>query len=367
MPKKTSLEGDKNNIKILADASLPELSAFFPAPFTLTLYQTQQELHDLLPFHDILLCRSTLRINEELLANSSIQSVATASSGTDHIDHEYLRQHNITLFDAKGSNARAVADYVVSTLAAHPPSGNLAGVIGVGEVGSRVVERLQAANFNVICFDPFKAQQDTQHHYVTLAELAACDLICLHANLHESAPFPSKHLLNTDFLMQLKSGVTIINASRGGIIDEEALLKTETTITYCTDVYCNEPSIDPRIIDFATICTPHIAGHTIEAKLAAIIQVSQQLHQYYGLTTTTIQAGLPYKGGDPSRKTTSQKTWQEHVLNIYNPMADTLKLKAAMDKQAAFLTQRKAHQHRHDFNCYGINEQDQQCKILLGL
>ena len=350
-------------IKILADASLPALTTLFQTPFDLTLYQTNQDLIDLLPSHHVLLCRSTLRVNACLLSNSSIDCVATASSGTDHIDSKYLNQHNIQLFDAKGSNARAVADYVVSILAVHQPIGKLAGVIGVGEVGSRVVERLQAAGFTVICYDPLKTEWDKKHPYATLAELADCDLICIHANLHESAPFPSKNLINADFIAHLKSGVTMINASRGGIVDEDALLQSSQKIAYCTDVYCNEPSIDPRVINFATVCTPHIAGHSIEAKQAAMVQLSEQLHHYYKLPMTTAFEVSQHREVNDQH---SAITWQDHVKQLYNPLTETQILKSAADKQNAFLTQRKLHQQRHDFNCYAMNTLHQWNKGLLG-
>lgn len=337
-------------VKILADATLPGLPDLFKPPFILTRYHNPDQLHDLLTNHDVLLCRSTLRVDAKLLANSSIQCVATASSGTDHIDSAYLKQRQIRLFDAKGSNARSVADYVVASLAALLQEGTLmgklAGVIGVGEVGSRVVTRLRAIGFDVICFDPVKAQQDNHHVYGTLTDLFACDLICIHANLHESAPFPSKDLLDAAFLAQLKPYVTLINASRGEIVNEEALLAATKPITYCTDVYCNEPSIDPRIVAFSTLCTPHIAGHSIEAKQMAVVQISQQLHQHYGLTMPSVC--LPLSNDLPV--SSLEKKWPERVLDLYDPRLETNALKAAIDKQSAFLVQRKAHQYRHDFH-----------------
>ncbi|HBI22234.1 MAG TPA: 4-phosphoerythronate dehydrogenase [Legionella sp.] len=352
-------------MKILADATLPQLTNLFPRPFTLTGYKTHNEIPKLLTDHEILLCRSTLRVDAALLTNSAIQCVATASSGIDHIDEDYLNQHQIALFDAKGSNARAVADYVVATLAAlqrlGKSAGNLAGVIGIGEVGSRVVERLEAAGFKVVCYDPFKDPQDNRYRYGTLEDLMACDLLCLHPNLHASHPFPSKHLLNARFLNQLKSGVTIINASRGGIVDEEALLASSKPILYCTDVYSAEPSINPRIIDFATLCTPHIAGHSIEAKHAAVVQVSQKIHQHYGLTSPLFELPMPMT------HVAASKHWQDLVLSFYNPMEDTERLKIAVDKKNAFLIQRQAHQFRHDFNQYALSTMNQQIRLLFAI
>ncbi len=351
-------------MKILADATLPNLATLFGEPFALTLYNTQDDLPDLLPMHDILLCRSTLKVTAGLLRNSPIQCVATASSGLDHIDLNYLKQNNIALFDAKGCNASAVADYVVSTLASlHCKSkiiGHKAGVIGVGEVGTRVVARLMAAGYDVICFDPFKANLNDHYPYCSLAELIKCDVLCVHANLHQSYPHPSFHLLGADFLARLKPGTIIINAARGGIVDEEALLRLSNPITYCTDVYNGEPKIRTEIIEFSTLCTPHIAGHSIEAKQAAIISVCQQLYQHYGATLKTQVTRLKNAPILPFTQ-----DWQKCVLYLYNPETDTDLLKAASNKANAFLTQRSTH-HRHNFAIYDTRLLSKQIKALLG-
>jgi len=353
-------------IKILADATLPDLNRLFPQPFALTTYDNFTQVTALLPEHDVLLCRSTLKVTEALLGTSPIQCVATASSGVDHIDTDYLKTKNLVLFDAKGANARAVADYVVSTLAflrrIKPLTGIKAGVIGVGEVGSRVVSRLKAAGLDVICFDPLKETQDPSQHYSSLEELYVCDVLCVHANWHESHPFPSNRLINADFLKHLKPGVTLINASRGNIVDEDALLKTTAPITYCTDVYSNEPFVNEQIIHFATLCTPHIAGHSIEAKQDAVFLLSQKLHHHYGLTpcTTNSSIGVIHPIVSPG------SDWEEVVLSLYNPGIDTTCLKLAKDKKHAFLTRRNAHQFRHDYIIYNTHRMTSLTQQLLG-
>lgn len=355
-------------IKILADASLPGLSELLAPSFSITRYQNQSDVSDLLLNHDILLCRSTLKVNAGLLANSAIQCVATASSGTDHIDSTYLQQNNITLIDAKGSNARAVADYVVATIATlhhlKKSIGTRAGVIGIGEVGSRVVARLQAAGFDVICFDPLKAQENNDYSYASsLADIATCDVISIHANLHETLPYPSNNLINADFLSKLKANTIIINAARGGIIDEKALLTLTKPIIYCTDVYLNEPAINPNIVDFATLCTPHIAGHSIEAKYKAIVDVSQKLHLQFGLPIPSIAKSNTLISNDQG---SNKLSWQACVLALYNPQLETNILKAGIDKTAAFLSLRHAHQSRHDFNIYNLDGINQQTRSILG-
>ena len=353
-------------MKILADASLPHLSTWFAPAFHITRYHSQDEVIDLLPAHDILLCRSTLKVTAELLANTAIQCVATASSGIDHIDADYLSEQGITLVDAKGCNARAVADYVVATLALclreKRVFGKTAGVIGVGEVGSRVVKRLQAAGFHVICFDPLRRARDSDYHFCSLEALASCDLVCIHANLHDTPPYPSVNLLGAAFLRSLKPGTVIINAARGGIVNEVDLLQLATPLTYCTDVYANEPAINPLIVDYAMLCTPHIAGHSLEAKQDAIIQISEKLHHHYGFLQPSVNKRRSTKGLVLS----PHDSWQDCILSLYNPLMETLALKKAPDKQRAFLSLRKAHLTTHNFNVYDARHLPKQTSELLG-
>ncbi|STX43135.1 erythronate-4-phosphate dehydrogenase [Legionella donaldsonii] len=354
-------------MKILADATIPGLVQAFPQPFELTVYKEGENIAELLSGQDILLCRATLKVNEQLLKGHSLRYVATASSGTDHIDSAYLKMHAITLLDAKGSNAVAVADYVIATLAYlqrdHSFQGTKAGLIGVGEVGSKVKERLAAANMEVLCYDPPKSKRDTNFYSITLTELADCDLICVHASLHEEPPYPSRNLINAALLKRLKPGCVIINASRGGIIDEKALLQTPSVI-YCTDVYNNEPFINPEIVNFSRLCTPHIAGHSIEAKYAAVFILSQKLHTCYDLSPPTMGSFLATTANLPPLPET--QSWQDCVLSLFNPVVETNLLKNSSNLAATFTELRKAHKNRHDFCVYNAQLVNQQTRNILG-
>lgn len=336
-------------IKILADATLPHLSRCFPKPFAITPYNTPLELQTMLPDHDVLLCRSTLRVNAALLTHSAIQCVATASSGTDHIDQEVLTSKNIHLFDAKGSNAQAVADYVTATLAwlelNQKITGKRVGLIGAGAVGTQVLQRLMSAGYEVSIYDPYKTSTLALPHAHSLMALSQCDVLCIHPNLHHQTPYPSFNLINADFLSTLKPGVTIINASRGGIVNESDLLNAEHPIHYCTDVFIGEPNINPDIVDFAVLCTPHIAGHSIEAKRDAIIQLSQQLHTYFNLPSPVTLSTSEVLQPDFFKI----NAWQPQALQHYNPYEETRYLKTQPDKKTAFITQRNEHTHRHHF------------------
>lgn len=354
-------------MKVLADVSLPGLLQAFPKPFELTFYKQPEEIPKLLKGQEILLCRSTLKVNETLLKGQALKYVASASSGTDHIDASYLQKNAIELIDARGSNAISVADYVIATLAFLQKykgfSGTKAGVIGIGEVGSQVVKRLIAAGMEVFCYDPPKKELDSTFFSSSLEALTQCDLIAVHANLHDQLPYPSRNLLDEAFLSQLKSEAVIINASRGGLVNEEALLKQKKHLIYCTDVYNNEPRINGKIVDFATLCTPHIAGHSIEAKFKAITMLSQKLHAHYHLRLPT---DIPSVINDLT-VLPANRSWQEAVLSLYNPVDETNLLKASDNLELTFLKLRKAHQNRHDFNSYDAHLTCEQTKKILGL
>lgn len=332
-------------MNILADASLPSLTDAFGEHFKLTLYQNTKELLEFIENQDVLLCRSTLKVNAELFKTTKqcLKFIATASSGIDHIDSNYLQQHQIQLLDAKGCNAVSVADYVLSCLAYLNKhlQGNKLGIIGLGKVGSELLSRLQDSKFEVIAYDPYiiKSQQE---------DLYDCDALCVHAALNHNPPYPSFNLINKAFLAQLKPGCILINASRGGIVNEEDLLTHPKPLLYCTDVYLNEPAIDKRIVDRASLCTPHIAGHSIEAKHNAVVMLSEQLHQIIGKKGACFekaQLNMPVIYQD-------NETWRKKILSFYNPVEETKYLKQAQNKNSAFLELRKQHQKRHDFWVY---------------
>ena len=353
-------------MKILADATLPYLNTLFKNSFQLSTYHSETELHAHLPHHDILLCRSTLNVNAERLKNTTLRCVATASSGIDHIDTHTLEQLGITLLDAKGCNATSVADYIIATLAAleHKghATGKIAGIIGYGEVGSRVAARLTALGFSVIIYDPLKALTDPTFSSCALSDLFNVDLLCLHANLHQDSPYPSHHLIDKHFLQHLNPHAILINAARGELIDEDALLNQPIHFIYCTDVYKNEPRINKALVDYSTLCTPHIAGHSIEAKMNSVVMVAQRIHHYFKLPLPSTPQVRPH----PCRTLSTDPSWQGIVQSLYSPIEDTFILKNEPDIKQAFLERRLAHQYRHDFYTYSLGIQEKKILTILG-
>ncbi len=354
-------------IKMLADASISDVPSVFGAPFHITYFTSHADLIQNMGDHEILLCRSTLRVGPELLMGTAIRCVATVSSGTDHIAERYLKDEQIHLIDAKGANARAVTDYVVACLASlHVHQHVFAqriGVLGVGAVGTAVSSRLRALGLAVSTYDPLRAQWDQDFTTCALEELLSCDLLSVHVNLHDGPRYPTRHLLNAHVLAQLKPGTVIINAARGDVVDESALLACTHPLYYCTDVYRHEPNVRAAIVAYATLCTPHIAGHSIEARTTALQVVSKKIHDWLGLAMLPVSVIK----NTPLVQNSDFSAWQAAILSLYNPVLDTQQLKAASDLPREFSALRKAHQYRHNFNQYAWVNQSAELIAALGL
>lgn len=348
-------------IYVLADATLPHVIRAFPPPFHCHFFDSIESLKERLHEASLLIIRSTLTVNKALFSSkpSKLSVIATASSGIDHIDEPFLQSLGIDCLDAKGSNAHAVADYVLSSMAylslQKKMSIQSVGIVGAGSVGSVVFNRLKALGFHVRFFDPYVDAKEGKVE--TLDELLSSDALCIHANLHDTLPFPSRNLINEKALQKMKPGSVIIQASRGGIVSEKALLKHEKEIYYCTDVFENEPNISNDIVKYSVLCTPHIAGHSIEAKERAVTLLSEKAHAYFGLKPPAFEASPLIHHPQFS----SNDSWMKQMLSLYDPSKET----HAMKMGESFQALRKAHQFRHDFRLFnGLS--DEMKRILSG-
>lgn len=290
---------------------------------------------------DILICRSTLSINEALLKASNVKLVATCTSGTNHIDSNYLNNSGIELIDARGCNAKSVCDYVFASLASlHDTLEDKSiGIIGVGHVGSKVSKFARALGMDVKLYDPPRRESEANFKQSTLNEISQCDIITLHTPLTYSNYHPTYQLIDKKFLSSLKPNATLINTSRGEVIDEEALTACAQPLNTILDVFCHEPHISEAILKKATIATPHIAGHAIEAKQRASVIVYHKICQFLGMT--------PSKSNIiNSESNTATLLSLDKIRKQYNPMLESEKLKKL--GVSSFNVLRKAHL-RHEF------------------
>ncbi|MDE3056995.1 MAG: 4-phosphoerythronate dehydrogenase [Bacteroidota bacterium] len=240
---------------------------------------------------DILVVRSETKVTRELLDGSSVKFVGTATIGTDHVDAEYLRSRHIGFASAPGSNANSVAEYMVASLLllarrkGFSLKGKTIGVVGVGNVGSKVVRNAQAMGMTVLKNDPPLARATGDSSFLPLGELMDADIITLHVPLTKTGPDATHHLFDAPRIHKMKREAILINTARGSVIEGKALLNTLAgghLAGAVLDVWENEPAIDISLLEKADISTSHIAGYSFDGKLAAVRQIYSAACKFFG-------------------------------------------------------------------------------------
>ncbi len=235
---------------------------------------------------EFLITRSTLQVNETLLKNTNVKFVATATTGIEHLDIDYLNENGIRYFGAIGANSNSVAEYLIlAILFAFRHNYNelfekKVGIVGHGNIGSKVAYYLKKMQINYIVCDPFK---DIEQHYDIDFLLKDCDIITLHIPLTKTGKHPTFNLLNKERIKTIKDNALLINTSRGTICDEAELINHSRRLRYIIDTWYNEPSIDKKLVDIALISTPHIAGHSYNGKLNATKMICKELNKLYDM------------------------------------------------------------------------------------
>ena len=263
-------------MKIFYDENMPFAKEFFSDFGELVPFSGRELTAEQVGDADILLVRSITKVNEALLKfNKKLLFVGTATIGIDHIDQEYLLKRKISFSSAPGCNAISVAEYVLSALVilAEQKLFNVfdltVGIIGAGNTGTRLSEKLCALGIKHVMHDPLLEQQGDNRQFVSLSQALACDVVSLHVPLTRSGNFPTFHLLNEERLRALSGNQILINACRGEVIDNQALLalkKQGMKTSIVLDVWENEPDILHALIPYADIATAHIAGYSLEGK-----------------------------------------------------------------------------------------------------
>jgi erythronate-4-phosphate dehydrogenase len=220
---------------------------------------------------DILLIRSKTKVTKDLLINSKVNLIGSCVTGDDHLDKTYLETSNINSYVAKGCNANAVANYVEIVTRSLQKDKRLAlsgfkvAVIGVGRIGSLVSNFMKSLNAEVILCDPLRAKNEDDFPHTALNEIKGVDMICLHTPI-TYGKHSTYHMINKDFLEKQKPGSILLNAGRGEAINSNDLKQYGQHMLWCLDVFESEPKIDLDIVKSSYFVSPHIAGHSIEAK-----------------------------------------------------------------------------------------------------
>lgn len=276
-------------IRIVSDENIPAVEHYLGPLATVRRIGGREISCDHLQDADALLVRSVTRVDEELLEGSAVRFVGTTTSGTDHIDLAYLRGQGIGFAHAPGANANSVVEYVLAAVAEAGQflervlAGGTVGVVGYGVIGSAVAARFTALGIRCRVYDPWLDQHAIPDP-APLAGILSCDIVTLHPELTLEQPWPSYHLLGPPELAQLDRDRLLINASRGPVVDNGALLtrlSKDSGPACVLDVWEGEPLIDHALLQRVDLGTAHIAGYSLDGKLLGSRIVCQALASHF--------------------------------------------------------------------------------------
>ncbi len=266
-------------MRVVVDKNNPLVAEAFQQFGEVRALATKKITADSIHNADMVIVRSETKVTKELLRGSSVRFVGTATIGTDHVDVEYLRTHGIGFASAPGSNANSVAEYIVVALLTLAERkgfvlhGKRIGVVGVGNVGSKVVRNAEALGMTILQNDPPLSRATGNSHFVPLDDLMDADFITLHVPLTTTGIDPTYHLFDSKRIGTMKKGAILINTARGSVVDSAALrdaLDRRHLDGSVLDVWEGEPAIDVELLKRIDIATSHIAGYSFDGKLAAV-------------------------------------------------------------------------------------------------
>jgi len=279
-------------MKIIADTNIPFVAECFSSIGEVITVGGREITQSVVADADVLLVRSITQVNADLLAGSKVRFVATATIGFDHVDIDFLQRNNIGFTSAPGSNANSAAEYVIAGLLETSQKcdinleGQSIGIIGVGNVGSRVANKCAVLGMQIYLNDPPLQRQTDQGKYLPLQELYDCDFITFHTPLTFEGIDKTYHLADEGFFKSLKKGCIFVNASRGGVVDSEALktvIQSGRLNAVVLDVWEDEPNIDAELLGMVDIGTPHIAGYSLDGKISGMIMIYKAVCEHFGL------------------------------------------------------------------------------------
>ncbi|ALH96415.1 4-phosphoerythronate dehydrogenase [Acinetobacter equi] len=351
-------------MKIIADENLAFTEYFF-SDFG-DIYQhagrtlTHQDVEDA----DALLIRSVTQVNHQLIEKSQLKYIGSATIGTDHLDITEIEKQKIKWSNAAGCNAQAVVEYVITALLNLKPQlldqneNFTLGIIGLGNVGSRLATMAQLLNWNVIAYDPF-----VERCHVNQVELNSllqnADAISIHVPLTKTGDYPTYHLINASTLAQMKPDTILINSARGPVIAESALIEDlqKTNRAVVLDVFEHEPEISEELLNLIRIVTPHIAGYSLEGKARGTQMIYDAFCQTFNYKNDKeFETQLPVC--DALFNTQDLKSvLKRYISEIYDIQRDDQNLRACLKDgkvdQKAFDYLRKTYPLRREWAAYG--------------
>ena len=283
----------KKRIRIVADEHVTLVGSAFGDLGELVAVPARHLDRSLLKNADALVVRSETQVDRELLEGTKVKFVGTTTIGFDHLDTHYLRKKNIAFANAPGCNSNAVKEYVLAALltlsrrTGVPLEGSTLGIVGVGNIGSRVARMAGLLGMRVLLNDPPLARYTNNHAFLPLDALMESDFLTLHVPLTKEGEDPTFHLFDRGRIGKMKKGSILVNSARGAVVETLALkdaLKTKHLRGAVLDVWEREPEIDVELLALADLGTPHIAGYSVEGKINATEAIRSALCRHFHLS-----------------------------------------------------------------------------------
>ena len=279
-------------MKILVDENMPYARELFSRLGEVKPVAGRPIPVDELADAQALMVRSVTKVNASLLSGTAVKFVGTATAGTDHVDQQWLGEAGIGFSAAPGCNAIAVVEYVFSALLmlaerdGFTLKDRTVGIVGVGNVGSRLQARLEAWGVRTLLCDPPRADRGDAGDFRPLEDLVReADILTFHTPLFKEGPYKTLHLANEALIGALKPGAILLNACRGRVVDNAALLtrlEAGQDLSVVLDVWEPEPDLNVELLKRVDIGTPHIAGYTLEGKARGTTQVFEAFSAFIG-------------------------------------------------------------------------------------
>ena len=297
--------------QVIIDKGIPFLEDVFPPEIDVRYLSPEDITPETVRYADALFVRTRTRINKELLHGSNVRFVATATIGFDHIDQDYCREAGIHWVSCPGCNAQAVCDYVEEAISSIKSGENALtiGIVGYGHVGKLVAQMAERKGYKVLLSDPPLGIG------MSINELAPlCDVLTFHTPLTRGGEYPTYHLCDANILRLCKPGTLIINAARGGVIDEQALLSylsplasSPHRLIASIDCWENEPNINQDLLKYVELASFHIAGYSIQGKMNASEMCLRAFCEFFSLPILSINKKVVPLQGD------SEPGWLKRV------------------------------------------------------
>jgi len=357
-------------IRIIADDKIPFLKGVLEPYAKVTYLPGNQINRNSITGTDALLIRTRTKCDSELLSGTPVKFIGTATIGFDHIDTDFCKKNEIKWSNAPGCNSSSVQQYIASALLRISAESGFSlkdktlGIIGVGNVGSKVQNLANALGMNVILNDPPRARKERKKIFSSLDHLLhESDIITMHVPLNMDGQDKTYHFFNSETFNKVKKGSWFINSSRGEVVETEALkdaIGGEKLAGAVIDVWEREPEIDIPLMHMTFLATPHIAGYSADGKANGTSMIVKDLCESFDIP---LGDWYPSEVPDPPEPVltidcngkNNEEILRRAVFHTYNIVEDDIRLRFDPSR---FEKERENYPVRREFSCYTIDLKD---------